>query len=194
MSTGVFQPVELPAELPEGLSTTAPARPKTPTKEEEAAAREKERLEQEALPYKWKQTIGDVDILIPVEKGTRGRECVVEIRKERVSVKVRGQVILEVSDAVFPLFLAMIGEECERGEMLTRAGPLPQTHRRLRINLDNRRPVPPLHPPREAQPSRMVAPRRHLRPQDRHHQDPAREQQAFGFGRRDEKHGREDDV
>ena len=45
------------------------------------AQQEKQDKEQAALPYKWKQTLGDVDIVVPVLKGTRGRDVVVEFGK-----------------------------------------------------------------------------------------------------------------
>ncbi|KAF8453139.1 CS domain-containing protein [Terfezia claveryi] len=57
----------------------------------EAAAREKEAAEQAALPYKWRQTIGDVDISVPVPKGTRARDLVVDIKKLRLKVGVKGK-------------------------------------------------------------------------------------------------------
>jgi hypothetical protein len=66
-------------------------RPKTPTKEEEAAARLKEKAEQDALPYKWTQTLKDVDITIEVPKGTRGKQCVVEIKRDSIKVGLAGQ-------------------------------------------------------------------------------------------------------
>ena len=57
----------------------------------EAAAREKEAAEQAALPYKWRQTIADVDISVPVPKGSRARDLVVEIKKFRLKVGVKGK-------------------------------------------------------------------------------------------------------
>ncbi|RPA74064.1 nuclear movement protein NudC [Ascobolus immersus RN42] len=65
--------------------------PKTPTKEEEEAARAKEKAEQDALPYKWTQTLKDVDITIEVPKGTRGKQCVVEIKRDSIKVGLAGQ-------------------------------------------------------------------------------------------------------
>ncbi|KAJ3115394.1 hypothetical protein HDU96_000699 [Phlyctochytrium bullatum] len=55
------------------------------------ADRERERLEQEALPYKWKQTLKDVDIVVPVPKGTRGRDLAVVIKKKEISVGFKGK-------------------------------------------------------------------------------------------------------
>ncbi|KAF8476058.1 CS domain-containing protein [Kalaharituber pfeilii] len=57
----------------------------------EKALREKEAAEQAALPYKWRQTIGDVDISVPVPKGTRAKDLVVEIKKLKLKVGLKGQ-------------------------------------------------------------------------------------------------------
>lgn len=57
----------------------------------EAAARQKEAAEQAALPYKWRQTIGDLDISVPVPKGTRARDLVVELKKMRLKVGLKGK-------------------------------------------------------------------------------------------------------
>ncbi|CDH49260.1 nuclear movement protein nudc [Lichtheimia corymbifera JMRC:FSU:9682] len=55
------------------------------------AAREKEEAEQAQLPYKWRQTLQDVDVTIPVPKGTRGRDLQVEIKKKYIKVALKGQ-------------------------------------------------------------------------------------------------------
>lgn len=57
----------------------------------EKAAREKEAAEQAALPYQWRQTIGDLDISVPVPKGTRGRDLIVEIKKHKLKVSLKGK-------------------------------------------------------------------------------------------------------
>ena len=70
---------------------------KAAEKAAEKAAAEKEAAEQAALPYKWKQTISEVDITVPVPQGTRGRDVVVEIKSEYLKVALKGQEpILEV--------------------------------------------------------------------------------------------------
>lgn len=58
----------------------------------EKAAREIEAAEQAALPYRWHQTIGDLDVSVPVPKGTRARDLIVEIKKHRLKVGLKGQV------------------------------------------------------------------------------------------------------
>ncbi|EKM61109.1 uncharacterized protein PHACADRAFT_247489 [Phanerochaete carnosa HHB-10118-sp] len=55
------------------------------------ADREREAAEQAALPYTWKQQLSDVDIEIPVPKGTRSRQLDVVIHKKKLSVGLKGQ-------------------------------------------------------------------------------------------------------
>jgi hypothetical protein len=69
--------------------------PPSPTPSErsasDAAARAKEAAEQALLPYKWTQTIGDVDITVPVAGHLRGRDIVVELSREYIKVGVKGE-------------------------------------------------------------------------------------------------------
>jgi len=62
-----------------------------PTPAEEAVARAKEEAEQAALPYKWTQTIGELDLTIEVPGNLKGRDFVVEIKKKKLSVAIKGQ-------------------------------------------------------------------------------------------------------
>ncbi|KAI1445980.1 nuclear movement protein [Annulohypoxylon stygium] len=62
-----------------------------PTPEQEAAARAKEAEEQAALPYKWNQTIADVDINITVPGNLKGRDIVVDIKKQKLKAGIKGQ-------------------------------------------------------------------------------------------------------
>ncbi|RKP03530.1 hypothetical protein CXG81DRAFT_16912 [Caulochytrium protostelioides] len=57
----------------------------------DAEARAKEQAEQDALPYKWRQTLTDVDITIAVPKGTRGRDVVVDIKRDQLTAGLKGQ-------------------------------------------------------------------------------------------------------
>lgn len=57
----------------------------------DAAARAKEAEEQAALPYKWTQTIGDVDITIEVPGNLKGKDINVEIKKTKLVVGIKGQ-------------------------------------------------------------------------------------------------------
>lgn len=44
-----------------------------------------------ALPYTWRQELGDVDIVVPVPKGTRAKELAITIGKKKLSVGIKGQ-------------------------------------------------------------------------------------------------------
>ncbi|OAD80584.1 hypothetical protein PHYBLDRAFT_120497 [Phycomyces blakesleeanus NRRL 1555(-)] len=52
---------------------------------------EREEAEQSKLPYTWKQTLQDVDVIIPVPKGTRGRDLEVVLKKKQIKVALKGQ-------------------------------------------------------------------------------------------------------
>ncbi|KAI0348572.1 nuclear movement protein nudC [Trametopsis cervina] len=55
------------------------------------ADREREAAEQAALPYKWRQELAELDIEVPVPKGTRGRDLTVVIQKKKLSVGLKGK-------------------------------------------------------------------------------------------------------
>lgn len=59
----------------------------TPEQEREAAAKEK--AEQEALPYRWRQTLQDVTISIPLPPGTRGKDLSVDIQNDKISARLK---------------------------------------------------------------------------------------------------------
>ncbi|MCJ1233436.1 hypothetical protein MMC14_001393 [Varicellaria rhodocarpa] len=67
----------------------------SPTPEErekkDAEAKAKEQEEQAKLPYKWTQTIGDVDITVPVPSNLKGRDLIVAIKKSSLQVGIKGQ-------------------------------------------------------------------------------------------------------
>lgn len=44
-----------------------------------------------ALPYTWRQELGEVDIVVPVPKGTRARELAITIQKKKLSVGLKGK-------------------------------------------------------------------------------------------------------
>ena len=44
-----------------------------------------------ALPYSWNQTLEEVDIIVPVPKGTRSRDLLVVIAKKKLSVGLKGK-------------------------------------------------------------------------------------------------------
>ena len=69
--------------------STSPTPEERDKKNEEDRAREKE--EQAKLPYKWAQTITDLDITISVSGNLRGKDVVVEMKKKSLKVAVKGQ-------------------------------------------------------------------------------------------------------
>jgi len=62
-----------------------------PNPAEEAAARAKEAEEQAALPYKWTQTIGELDVTVEVPGNLKGKDLVVDIKKKKLSLGIKGQ-------------------------------------------------------------------------------------------------------
>ena len=44
-----------------------------------------------ALPYKWRQELGELDVTVPVPKGTRGRDLNVVIAKKKLTVGLKGK-------------------------------------------------------------------------------------------------------
>lgn len=66
----------------------------SPTPSERArldtAALEKEKAEQAALPYKWTQTISDLDITVPIAANLRARDLVITLKSKHISVAVKG--------------------------------------------------------------------------------------------------------
>ncbi|KAF9940974.1 hypothetical protein BGZ75_009683 [Mortierella antarctica] len=60
----------------------------------DAAARKREAEEQAALPYKWRQTLVDVDVSVKVPKGTRAKDLVVDIKKKSLKVGLKGQPLI----------------------------------------------------------------------------------------------------
>lgn len=71
------------------------SRPSSPTPSErekkDREAREKEAAEQAALPYKWTQTIQDVDITASIPANLKGKDFDVVISKNRLKVAIKGQ-------------------------------------------------------------------------------------------------------
>ncbi|KAL8717362.1 MAG: hypothetical protein Q9225_005381 [Loekoesia sp. 1 TL-2023] len=69
--------------------------PSSPTPSErersDAEARAREKEEQAKLPYKWTQTIKDLDIVVPVAGNLRGKDIEVVMTKAKLKVTVKGQ-------------------------------------------------------------------------------------------------------
>jgi hypothetical protein len=57
----------------------------------DAEARAKEQAEQAALPYKWDQTIKDLDITITIDAKYKGKDLDVKISRNALKVAIKGQ-------------------------------------------------------------------------------------------------------
>lgn len=68
--------------------------------------REKETMEQESLPYRWKQTLVDVDVSVPVPAGLKSRQLDIGIMKKHLRVAIKGddKPIIDVTDLFFLSF------------------------------------------------------------------------------------------
>lgn len=80
--------------------------PDSPPPEEraqlDAAAKAREDAEQAALPYKWTQTIKDLDVTIAVDAKYKGRDLDVKIMKTHLKVAIKGQEpIIDVRTRAF---------------------------------------------------------------------------------------------
>ena len=65
--------------------------PPEQTPAEIAADKAREQAEQDALPYKWTQTIGDADVTFSVPGNLKSRDLVVDIKKTSISAGIKGQ-------------------------------------------------------------------------------------------------------
>ncbi|KAG0645508.1 Nuclear distribution C [Hyphodiscus hymeniophilus] len=89
---------------------------KEPTPAEEAAARAKEAEEQAALPYKWTQQIGDLDLTVDVPGNLKGKDFIVDIKKKKLTLGIKGQEpIISVCASSFHLGLILI--RCTQGDL-----------------------------------------------------------------------------
>ncbi|BCR83939.1 NudC domain-containing protein [Aspergillus chevalieri] len=69
-----------------------PAPAETAAREQEEKDRKaREDAEQAQLPYKWTQTIRDVEVTIPVPGNLKGRDLDVVLAKDKIKVAVKGQ-------------------------------------------------------------------------------------------------------
>ncbi|KAJ4373971.1 hypothetical protein N0V83_002710 [Neocucurbitaria cava] len=57
----------------------------------DAEARAKEQAEQAALPYKWDQTIKDLDITVALDAKYKGKDLDVKISRNALKVAIKGQ-------------------------------------------------------------------------------------------------------
>ncbi|TFK41217.1 nuclear movement protein nudC [Crucibulum laeve] len=76
------------------MASTSDDYDKLPKEEREArekADREREKVEQAALPYTWNQELGEVDLVVRVPKGTRARDLTIVLQRKKLSVSLKGQ-------------------------------------------------------------------------------------------------------
>ncbi|KAK7430930.1 hypothetical protein QQZ08_002458 [Neonectria magnoliae] len=73
------------------LLTSASSPPAETTPAEDAAARAQEAQEQAALPYKWAQTIGDLNVTFTVPGNLKSRDLVISIKKQSLYAGIKGQ-------------------------------------------------------------------------------------------------------
>jgi hypothetical protein len=57
----------------------------------DAAQRAREATEQASLPYKWTQTIKDLDLTIPISATLRARDLDISLTKTHLKVAIKGQ-------------------------------------------------------------------------------------------------------
>lgn len=72
---------------------------------EEKQRKAKEDAEQAQLPYKWTQTIRDVEVTIPVPANIRGRDLDVSLKKGSVRVAIKGQEAIIEGEFPHPILL-----------------------------------------------------------------------------------------
>ncbi|KAB5549675.1 HSP20-like chaperone [Coniochaeta sp. 2T2.1] len=73
------------------------------TPEQEAARAAQEKAEQDALPYKWTQTIGDLDITFAVPGSYKSKDLAIAISKSKLSAGVKNQPPLVQGDLFAPI-------------------------------------------------------------------------------------------
>ncbi|KAK2595663.1 hypothetical protein QQS21_006636 [Conoideocrella luteorostrata] len=64
---------------------------KDPTPAEEAAARARETEEQAALPYKWQQTISELNVTFTIPGNMKSKDLVIDIKKQSLAAGIKGQ-------------------------------------------------------------------------------------------------------
>lgn len=68
--------------------------------QEEKERKAREEAEQAQLPYKWTQTIRDVDVTAPIPANFKGRDMDVVLTKTKIRVGIKGQEpLIDVREA-----------------------------------------------------------------------------------------------
>lgn len=69
--------------------------------DKEAKAREEE--EQSKLPYKWTQTLNEAEVTVPIPGNLKSKDLIVDLKKSRIKVSVKGRSPIIDGDTPFPL-------------------------------------------------------------------------------------------
>lgn len=69
----------------------------------DADAKAREDAEQAALPYRWTQTIKDVDVTVAVDAKYKGRDLDVHLARTRLRVAIKGQAPIIEGDLPHPI-------------------------------------------------------------------------------------------
>ncbi|KAL6716591.1 hypothetical protein ACLMJK_006158 [Lecanora helva] len=103
----------------------------SPTPEErekkDMADRAREAEEQAKLPYKWTQTIQDLDITVSVPGNLKGKDIVVEMKKTSLKVGVKGHE---------PVIDGPLPHEIHPSESTWTLEPAPSSTKEISIHLD----------------------------------------------------------
>jgi len=83
------------------------ARPASPSQEEreklDVAAKAKELEEQSKLPYKWTQTIGELDLTAVIPANIKGKDLDVKITRNGIKAAIKGQEPIIEGDFPHPI-------------------------------------------------------------------------------------------
>jgi hypothetical protein len=102
--------------------------PPEDTKKADAEARAKEQAEQAALPYKWDQTIKDLDITISIDAKYKGKDLDVKIGRNTLKAGIKGQEpFIDACSATPPSL---------RVQLTSLAGRPSQRRARRRLHMD----------------------------------------------------------
>lgn len=69
----------------------------------DAEALEREKAEQAKLPYKWTQTIADLDVTIPIPSNLRARDLVITLKSTSISAAIKGSEPVIAGDFPHPI-------------------------------------------------------------------------------------------
>jgi hypothetical protein len=73
------------------MTERAPSPTPSERKRSDKDAKAKEESEQAKLPYKWTQTIGDLDLTAPIPSNIKGKDLDVKITKSGIKAGIKGK-------------------------------------------------------------------------------------------------------